>query len=233
VNLVIDFGNTRIKAALFEGDSLKKVFNSINEVYLSKLVNQADRILVSSVSLPNHKIKELISHQFLYLDHSLNFPFNIQYKTSNTLGVDRIAAVAGAQYEFPNTNCLIIDIGTCITYDFIDTGSTYYGGGISPGMAIRFRSLNTFTANLPLVSSSDDVNLIGSTTKESIESGVILGISNEIDGFIRMYKEKFAHLQVILTGGDSSFFEKKLKEDIFAAPEIVLTGLNRILLNNV
>jgi len=234
VNLVIDFGNTRVKAALFNGDRLHKVFAPVNNGELKKLATEsADQIIVSSVSISQAEINKIVTAPFLYLNHQVNLPFTLKYNTPQTLGLDRIAAIAGAQYLFPSTNCLAIDVGTCITYDFIDADRNYYGGAISPGVDMRFKSLNTFTANLPLVSSSDHPKLIGTSTKESIESGVILGITNEIDGFIRMYKEKYAHLQVILTGGDAFHFEKKLKEDIFAAPELVLTGLNRILLNNV
>jgi type III pantothenate kinase len=160
-------------------------------------------------------------------------PLKILYKTPATLGVDRLAAACGARALFPLQHCLTIDAGTCVTFDFIDMDGNYYGGAISPGMNMRFQALHTFTARLPLVSPAGEANLIGDSTESSIRSGVINGLAAEIDGIIHQYQLKFEGLRAILCGGDALFFENKLKASIFASPELVLVGLNSILIYNV
>jgi len=129
--------------------------------------------------------------------------------------------------------CLVIDAGTCITYDFVDANRNYQGGGISPGLNMRFRAVHTFTAKLPLVTPIKGARLIGDTTESSIQSGVVNGLLAEMEGIIRLYTEEFPGLRVILCGGDAGFFENQLKASIFASPELVLLGLNSILIHNV
>lgn len=235
VNLVIDFGNTRTKAAIFHNDKLITMRSDLQIEDISPFISehQPHHIIVSSVSRSKSELEKLLDKSTVFLTHKTKLPFKIDYKTPETLGLDRIAAVAGAQYMFPSTNCLVVDTGTCITYDIIDANGTYHGGGISPGIKMRFKALNTFTANLPLVSDIENIELIGQTTTESIQSGVIYGILGEIEQIIRMYKDKYANLQIIICGGDANYFENRLKADIFASPELVLTGLNRILHYNV
>lgn len=235
VNLVIDFGNTRTKAAIFHDDKLITMRSDLLIEDISPFISehQPHHIIVSSVSRSKSDLEKLLDKSTVILTHKTKLPFKIDYKTPETLGLDRIAAVAGAQYLFPSTNCLVIDTGTCITYDILDANGTYHGGGISPGINMRFKALNTFTANLPLVSEMENIKLIGQTTTESIQSGVIYGILGEIEQIIRMYKDKYANLQIIICGGDANYFENRLKADIFASPELVLTGLNRILHYNV
>jgi type III pantothenate kinase len=147
--------------------------------------------------------------------------------------MDRIAGVCGAIQLFPGSNNLVIDAGTCITYDFVDEMAQYHGGGISPGLNMRFKAVHTFTAKLPLVSAKAGVDLIGTTTETSIQSGVINGLLSEIEGTIGRYAVKFPGLKVILCGGDAGFFENQLKATIFAVPDLVLFGLNSILIHNV
>lgn len=235
MNLAIDFGNTRAKAGLFDKDELLEIFYDFKVRSLSDLIKTENirNIAVSTVTSAVFELENIEGVRLLKLDHSTNLPFSIAYKTPETLGRDRIAAVAGAQFLFPETNCLIIDIGTCITFDFLNVGGVYHGGAISPGVDIRFKALNTFTANLPLVEAEEIVPLIGKTTKSCIQSGVINGVLAEINEIIRMYQLKYTDLQIILCGGGSNYFENRLKEHIFAAPELVLRGLNRILLYNV
>jgi len=235
VNLVIDFGNTRTKAAIFKDDTLLEKIDDLAVHDIPALIDQhkPHHTIVSSVSKTKDELEATIGTNAMYLSHQSNLPFKIAYNSPTTLGLDRIAAVAGAQHIFPNTNCLVIDSGTCVTYDVIDKDGVYHGGGISPGINMRFKALNTFTANLPLVEGAENISLVGKTTVESIQSGVIHGIIGEIEQFIRMYKDKFADLQIIICGGDAKYFENRLKADIFASPELVLTGLNRILLYNV
>ncbi|MTI22156.1 type III pantothenate kinase [Fulvivirga sp. RKSG066] len=235
INLVIDFGNTRTKAAIFSENKLliKEDNADINSIQSLITTHEPTHTIISSVSVSPEKLKAQYGDDAIILNHQLPLPFLLDYKTPQTLGLDRIAAVAGAQYLFPKTNCLVIDAGTCITYDAIDAKGIYHGGAISPGVKMRFKALNTFTANLPLVEHSENTPLVGQTTKECLESGVIYGVIGEINEFIRMYNHKFADLQIIICGGDTKFFENRLKADIFASPELVLTGLNRILLHNV
>jgi type III pantothenate kinase len=236
MNLIIDFGNTVAKAALFNGNELKKV---IKPIALEELVSlyqsiEPEKIIISSTSLPSAKIQEYLGGKGMILSHKTKLPFKLDYKTPETLGLDRIAAVAGAYFKFPDKNSLIIDLGTCITYDVLINNS-HLGGSISPGLHMRLKALNTFTANLPLVELDYkmEVNLIGDTTKTAILSGVVHGIKAEIEEIIRMYRDNYGSLQIIICGGDSIFFENKLKASIFAAPELVLRGLNGILQYNV
>jgi type III pantothenate kinase len=167
------------------------------------------------------------------LRHTLPLPITNHYATPATLGVDRLAGACGARQMFPGSNCLVIDAGTCITYDFLDAGGSYLGGGISPGLHMRFQAVHTFTKKLPLVQAVDNINLIGNSTEQCIQSGVIHGVLEEVQGIIRQYREKFEDLKVILCGGDTHFFENQLKASIFAVPELVLSGLNSILIYNV
>ncbi len=168
----------------------------------------------------------------LELHSELKFPFKNNYGTPKTLGVDRIALVAAAVNEFPNQNVLIIDAGSCITYDFISEELVYSGGAISPGIEMRYKAMNHFTSKLPLLNRQDEVNFIGNSTANSMHSGVVNGVIGEIDYFVRLYKEKNGFLTVVLTGGDANFLANKLKIDIFAQPNFLLRGLNTILIYN-
>jgi len=165
----------------------------------------------------------------LELDTSTLLPITLNYKTLETLGKDRIALAVAAAQLYPHKNVLIIDAGTCITYDFIDKHKEYQGGSISPGIQMRFKALNTFTDKLPLINPTDNVELLGKSTSESISSGVMNGVYSEIDGIIDKYKINFPDIEVILTGGDIIYFDKKLKNNIFANSNLVLKGLNMIL----
>ncbi|ELR72168.1 Pantothenate kinase type III [Fulvivirga imtechensis AK7] len=236
MNLALDFGNTFAKAGLFEGSMLQKVITDVKLDHLPDIVGTyaPDNIIISSVSVkPSDIVSRLGGEGALILRHDIPLPFKIAYKTPDTLGLDRIAAVAGAQEMLPGANCLVIDTGTCFTYDLLDSQGIYHGGGISPGIKMRFQALHTFTANLPLINFEEETPLIGQSTKGSILSGVVNGTIAEITEIIRQYCDKFADLQIIMCGGDAKFFENRLKASIFAAPELVLRGLNRILLYNV
>jgi len=233
MNLVIDSGNTRIKLGLFTNGNLEKVFTTNDYNQLSKIVSGFDirKSIISSVRKDQDIIKEKIKFKTepLLLSSELQFPFTNNYETPQTLGHDRIAGVAGALQLFPEKSTLVIDAGTCITYDFIDKGKNYFGGAISPGISIRFRALNTFTAGLPLVDKEENVSLIGKSSKGSILSGVLHGAAAEIEGMIREFRKNDAEMNVIMCGGDARFFERRLKEAIFVVPDLVLIGLNSIL----
>jgi len=235
MNLVIDCGNTRIKAATFSGEMLadKFSFSSTDELKTFLNAKEFESVIVSSVSLPGTEVLSWTkSKKSFLLSYSLPLPIQILYKTPETLGVDRIAAVCGALSIFPSGNCLVIDSGTCITFDFIDRDKNYLGGAISPGIAMRFEAMHTFTKKLPLVAAKGSEKLIGDSTESCMRSGVMNGILAEVRGIIGDYIAIYPDLRVVLCGGDTQFFENNLKPTIFAAPDLVLSGLNRILLYN-
>lgn len=236
-NIVIDRGNSSFKCGLFYGGVLEEEFFSAEESQVVDWVEdkKPEYILFSSVAGDegvDWKSK-FPAVRIIFVDKNISLPFKNLYGTPETLGADRVAAVAGAFALFPRKNCLVIDTGTCITYDFLDFDGNYQGGGISPGLQMRFRALNQFTAKLPLVEKVDETELIGTDTRHSILSGVLHGTVAEVEGIITKYRQKHGELQVIMCGGDTKFFESKLKEHIFAVANLVLIGLNRILLYNI
>ena len=172
------------------------------------------------------------STNLLLVSNQLKVPFKNLYKSKNTLGQDRLALVSAAAFKFPKENVLIVDVGSCITYDFKNNNNEYLGGGISPGISMRFKSLNTFTSNLPLIDFDSIHQLIGNNTKNSINSGVINGTISEINGIIHQYCEEFKNIRIILTGGDSNFLLKRIKNSIFADQNFLLVGLNKLLEDN-
>lgn len=236
MQLVIDIGNTRIKAALFEKDEIKHsfVFQSLEEVIESDLFQQftITYCIVGSVVNGIEAFIEKLNQKVNVSIFTTDTPIPIQnnYKSANTLGSDRLAASIGGNTLFPNENVLVIDAGTCIKYNFTNKQNQYIGGAISPGLEMRFKALHTFTARLPLLSVDDGFNdLIGKNSTESILSGVQTAVVAEVDGLIDEYKNKFSDLKIVLTGGDYNFFEKRLKNSIFADPFLILKGLNAIL----
>jgi type III pantothenate kinase len=237
MNLVIDNGNTAAKVGIFDHQTLMshESFSSDDGLHHFLERQTYENVIVSSVKTSAEEILTWVncSGKKIILSHTLPLPFKNLYKTPHTLGVDRIAAVCGAQQLFPYHNCLVIDTGTCITFDLIDAEGTYHGGAISPGLSMRFRALNTFTARLPLVTAVRSPRLIGDSTDSCIQSGVINGLIAELREIIRQYSAEFSGLRVILCGGDTGFFENQLKDSIFASPELVLVGLNSILSYNV
>ena len=176
-----------------------------------------------SIETENYKIR------VLQLDSTFNFPFTIHYKTPSSLGNDRLALAAAASLLYPESNKIIIDVGTCITVDFVDFNNNFFGGSISPGIEMRYKSLNNYTSNLPLLEISNKFNFPGDSTESSIHSGVIGGVCNEINGFIENISLKHGSTKVILTGGNAKFLSKTLKIAIFANQNFILDGLNSIL----
>jgi len=240
MNIIIDIGNSRIKIAVFNGRELihNEIFTS--EMFIENTITiiekyQCKNAIISSVgSLKKSDLKVLNSKiNLIELNSDTKIPFKNNYATPKTLGVDRIALVSSAVSSFPNKNVLIIDAGTCITYDFIDRDGCYLGGAITPGILMRYKALNNFTKKLPLLEPSNSYSLIGNSTESCIHSGVILGVINEIDSAINQYKEKIEDLTVVLTGGDVNFLANKLKNSIFANPNFLLEGLNTILTYNL
>lgn len=236
VNLIVDIGNTIAKLAIFEDDKLLDVVCTSNDTLsgLSEFVRKygVKKGIVSTVIDISDVAKEKLSSacvDFLMMDYGIKLPIMNLYKTPETLGSDRIAAVVGANMICPNRNVLVIDAGTCITYDFIDSENRYHGGNISPGIKMRFRALNEFTSRLPHVDAKKDIPDLGYDTETAVMSGVVNGVTHEIEGFINMMEGKYPGLFVFLTGGDAFSFDINLKNRIFADKFLVLRGLNRLL----
>lgn len=234
MNLVIDIGNTSMKAALFNENHLEEHFFIDSYPELFDLIKKHNNpILFSNVrekELSNEILR--LKKDVYELSLSLKLPIEIDYNTPLTLGIDRIAASCGAIF-ITDAPCLIVDIGTCITLDVITEHKKFLGGNISPGPELRFKSMNNFTASLPLEDLNNESKLIGRSTQEALQSGVKNGIIYEIQGMFNELKKQDHKYQLVLTGGHCNFFDSKLKEDIFAEPNLVLIGLNRILNYNV
>lgn len=231
-NFAIDIGNSSIKVGEFNDGVLTNdwVFESISQV--ASFIHQrgGKRIIICSVAAEVDSLaNQLASDEIIILSSSTPIPFNNHYTSKNTLGMDRLAAIAGAESINGGKNNLVIDVGSCITYDFLDKNNQYHGGSISPGIELRFKAMNDYTEKLPLISKYDTSELIGTTTSEAMISGVINGIAAEIDGIISRYQAKWPDLEVIMCGRATNCFESKLKASIFASPKLVLIGLNRIL----
>lgn len=239
MNLIIDIGNTQVKAAVFKQDALlklvvfdkKRILSEVKKILKNFSISSA--ILSSVAIISQKKLEKLQSFvPIIFISATTKVPFINNYETPKTLGIDRIGLASAAVKLFPQKNVLVIDAGTCITYDFITKKSEYLGGAIAPGIKMRYTSLHTFTANLPDLPLNSPKNFIGKTTTECINSGVVNGVFNEIEGVIHQYKEEFKDLTVVLTGGDTNFLAKQLKSSIFAHRNFLLYGLNEILTLN-
>ncbi|WP_411275350.1 type III pantothenate kinase [Daejeonella sp.] len=238
--LVIDIGNSRTKIAIFDdhklikNDVLDHLKVELLEVYLEEFDIQQS--IISSVKDDIEVLEEVLADRTAYIRFSskLNTGVINKYKTPETLGLDRLAVVIGARALFPGRNCLVIDLGTCITYDAIDKEGIYLGGSISPGLNMKLRAMHELTGRLPLVQLTFYDELEGYDTRTSMLSGVVNGTLSEIVGFIKRYQVKYSELQVILCGGDAIFFDTRLKNIIFAhtlktEPDLVLIGLDQVI----
>ena len=225
---VIDSGNTFTKIGFFENGKLNKIYQKESVEDTIQIIRQNNPLVVvaGTVNFPVEELRKFLPEISLFEITSFTpVPFSINYLTPETLGTDRLAVVAYAWQKNQNSNNLIIDAGTCITYDFIDRHGIYHGGGISPGVDMRLQALHEHTAGLPAVPFKDNPPLIGDSTENSILSGVLNGIVAEVDGLIRQYEDKFQDLTIFMSGGSSIFFESKIKHSIFAIPNMVLWGL--------
>ncbi len=233
--LAIDVGNTRIKSAVFEHNTLLRVFHIEYKEVLKKInfilqeYPKIELFVISSVGKLDKSFFDYFKEKVTIYEISRQsrFPFQNLYSTPETLGLDRMVLASGAVLQFPNQNRLIIDAGTCITYDFIDQDNHYLGGAISPGIRLRYESLHQFTAKLPLLDQKNPDNYVGNSTAESIHSGVVNGIRHEIEGFIGAYQSDYDKFIIILTGGDADFLAKQLKNTIFANSNFLLESLNQ------
>jgi type III pantothenate kinase len=234
ITLCFDFGNTRKKVAVFEAAEIKEVFTLADDAVetvqpLLKQFQPAKSIL-SSVIDHNPAMEDLLitSTKFHKLSHHTKVAFTTPVGKPETIGADRLALSAAAVHFYPTTHNLVIGLGTCITYNFINKYHEFVGGAISPGLEMRLKSLNYYTAKLPLVKADSNVPLIGYDTTTNITSGVILGMAKEIDGFIEAYRERFRNFNVLLTGGDIVYLASHLKNKIFADPDLIFKGLYAI-----
>lgn len=232
--LAIDIGNSQIKGAVFKHNTISDTFIFAYSEWQKKIENifeqypHLSHLIVSSVG-------KLSEDDFLWIDkkiqisfvsRQMKFPFTNLYKTPDTLGVDRMVLASGAVLKYPKTNRLVIDAGTAITYDFVDAMDNYLGGAISPGLRLRYKALNDYTAKLPYLEKTEEDFFIGQNTSESIHSGVVNGVIHEIEGFIDRYRTTYENFIIILTGGDTDFLAKRLKSTIFANQNFLLESLN-------
>ncbi|MDP2176305.1 MAG: type III pantothenate kinase [Bacteroidota bacterium] len=227
---VVDIGNTRIKSAVFNlnGEIIQKTsFISLEETYDWLSENEVFSLIISSTSSLLIKVDNRF--KTIILNHECKIPFINMYETPHTLGTDRIAIMAAAKYLYPNENVLVFDIGTCITIDFLNKSGKYFGGNISPGIQLRFKSMHEMTGRLPLSNIDIKTTSLGNNTLSALANGVFYGILNEINGYIDFFTNEHKNIKIVLTGGDSKYFEVTQKNEIFAHPDWILQGLYYLL----
>ena len=234
VTICFDFGNTRLKAAIFNDKALTelRVLDNDKPAIIQSLLNEfkPEKTILSSVIHHNKAIEGLLAQQskFHHLGPKSLINFTTPVGKPETIGADRLALVAAAVDLYPQQHNLIISLGTCITYNFVNIAHEFIGGSISPGMQMRFRAMHEQTALLPLIEPSKEFSLVGYDTKTNLLSGVILGMAAEIDGIIAAYEEKYGNFNVLLTGGDISYFVPHIKKRIFADQNLIYKGLYAI-----
>lgn len=234
ITCCFDFGNTRKKCAVFNDRNMTDlvVMDDDSETAVQKVLDQfrPQRSILSSVVKHDKGIEVLLAAEtrFHKLDHNSRLPVTTPVGKPETIGADRLGLVVAAADLFPGKNNLVIGLGSAITYNFINKFNEFLGGGISPGLEMRFKSLNTFTDLLPLVKKDWNFPLVGHDTRTNILSGVVLGMAKEIDGIIATYEEKYVNFNAVLTGGDTAFFVHHLKKKIFADPNLIYKGLYAI-----
>ena len=237
MNLVIDIGNSQTKVAIFDGGEIvqtifSKSFDYTQLIKLKHIYPGISQAILSSVADIDPSLPEALNNEFnffLEFNHQTPVPIENLYESKSTLGLDRLAAAVGGISLLPGRDLLVIDAGTAITFDLIDKNYRFLGGNISPGLSMRFKALHQFTSKLPQIAADDHWQEFGKTTEEAIRAGVQNGMILEIDGMIDRIHQIRPGCQAILTGGDSYFFDKKLKNTIFVKFELTLIGLNRIL----
>ena len=240
LNLIIEQGNSATKVAVYSQGQmiLSSDYVDFSDSNLIRLFDQyplKNGIFSTVVDAKKALITRLESQleHFFFFDENVRLPIEIRYQTPETLGRDRIAVAVGANFLQPQKDILVIDAGTAITYEVVEASGVYLGGNISPGMTTRFHALNRYTKRLPLVEERECVPLLGTSTETAILAGVVRGIVFEMDGYMDELQDKYPCLYVFLTGGHAFYFEKRLKNAIFAVFNLVLIGLNRILEYNV
>ena len=234
ITICFDFGNTRLKAAVFQNDLLTEEFvlpDDANETIEAIITRyQPQKTILSSVINHNPEIEIVLSSATAF--HKLSVHTKVNFTAAvgkpETIGADRLALSAAAVHFYPGKNNLIIGLGTCITYNFINQYHQFLGGAISPGMEMRFKSMHEYTAKLPLAPKDWNFPVIAYDTKTNLQSGVLAGISFEIDGYIDFYSSRYGNFNVVLTGGDAGYFARRLKNKIFADLNFLFKGLYAI-----
>jgi type III pantothenate kinase len=232
--LCFDFGNTRKKVAVFKEAEIDKVIvlpeDSVEAIQVLIEEFQPTKSILSSVINHNAAIEELLAAKtkFHKLSHLTRVAFTTPVGKPETIGADRLALCAAAVHYYPSANNLVIGMGSCVTYNFVNKYHEFVGGAISPGLEMRLKALNYYTAKLPLVKADSNLPLIGYDTTTNILSGVVLGLAKEIDGFIEAYRDRFRNFNVLLTGGDIVYLASHLKNKIFADPDLIFKGLYAI-----
>ena len=235
MNLCIDIGNTRIKIGVFDKGQMihHDAFYTMSEIEIVKLIqkHKIKRAISSSTRKHITAFEKWVKAKIdlLRLTHETAIPIVNKYHTPETLGKDRLAVVIGCTKVYPKKNCLVIDAGTCITYDLIDAEGIYFGGNISPGLRMRAEAMDTMTSSLPLVEPKYNSDYIGKSTETAMQNGIVYGTLLEMESFIAMIKDDIGEINVIITGGDAPFFEDLLKSKIFAHSFLVLEGLDVII----
>ncbi|MEM7161464.1 MAG: type III pantothenate kinase [Bacteroidota bacterium] len=236
MQIAIDIGNTRAKFAHFEERKILENYILPHEEVrgrLTELISNHEEIIISSTKdYGNLNLDLALLDKVLVLDSKVNLPVEINYKTPQTLGNDRLANVVGAMNLYPAQNLLVIDTGTCFTYDFVTEKGLYLGGNISPGLHLRIKAMNSYTDKLPLIDLRSEFDFIGGSTDEALNNGVWNGCLGEIEHYCERFLREFENAAIIITGGDTEIFGKALKNSIFANPFLTLIGLNEILLFN-
>lgn len=232
--LCLDFGNTRLKAAVFQNEELKEIIPLQLDIveHLKQIIEQhrPERSVLSSVINHDEQTEHLLQQhtQFHKLTNASKLPFTIAVGKPETVGADRLAIAAAAVHLFPYQNNLVIALGSCITYNFINKFGEWLGGSISPGLEMRLKAMHHFTAKLPLVKTDWNVPLIGYDTATNLQSGAVLGMAKEIEGVVEMYETRFSNFNALLTGGDIPVLAPHLKNEIFADPYLIFKGLYAI-----
>jgi type III pantothenate kinase len=239
MNLIVDIGNTRTKIAFFQKNTLveKAIVEAATLDALSALVKgrNIEGAIMSITGQDTEGVEEWLQKRYFFIKMvtETTLPIENLYSTPQTLGKDRLAAVVAAQFLFPKKNCLVVDSGTCITYNFINLKGQFLGGNIAPGLSMRLKAMHHFTAKLPLIARNTEGGvgkLVGLSTEQAMLNGAQIGLLSEVEGFVKRFKNEFGTLKVLLTGGDGAFLNDNLQiKNSFYEPNLVLTGLNRIL----
>lgn len=237
MNLIIDIGNSFCKVAVAEGGQVVKTdrVDALSVSYIENFLKNfpfVGRVVLSTVRNIDYEVENFLAerfHDFLKVTNQTPIPIVNGYSTPETLGIDRLMSAVGAVVQFPGKELLIFDLGSAITIDHVSCEGIFLGGNISPGMSMRFRALHTFTDKLPLCSADENFSFIGGSTQEAIKNGVVLGIINEINGYIDSFLSKNNEIVIIFTGGDAKYFVYKVKNTIFVDCDLLLKGLNKVL----
>lgn len=240
-SLCIDWGNSLVKAGVFVNGNLEETFTFKHSEALTGVTSVIQkhapkRAIICSVSADSYNMEQMLNELLedcMKLDNSTSVPIMNAYTSPDSLGADRLALAVAAHMLYPGQNNLVVSLGTCITYNFVQKNKAFRGGAISPGLDMRFKAMNQFTDRLPLVDMNGEVLLLGYDTETCIRSGAVFGMAAEIDGIVNEYSSQYPDFNAILTGGSSAEFASKLKCKIFADPDLLMKGLNLILKHNV